>query len=80
MSDESKAKAEALARYFARHLTEPGNLEVCLAILLEKLYEALESANEFGCRSKWHSERCFVPKVREALALFDQPDSTEVKP
>ena len=79
MSDESKAKAEALAR----HLTEQGNCEGCLAVLLEKLYEALESANKFGCGChssngpKWHSDRCFVPKVREALALFDQPDSTE---
>ena len=94
MSDESKAKAEALARRLAEKgyklwqegpchdpqcgcVTEHEVRE--FAPVLEKLYEALDSANKFGFGG-CHPRDSLCRKMRAALALFEQPDSTEVKP
>lgn len=98
-SDNSRAKAEALARKVANEcentiyfrevdVLETGVNELkalvasnCarkFAPVLEKLYEALEASPKSNtdcqaCR-EWREMR------DAALALFEQPDSTEVKP
>lgn len=87
MSDESKAKAEALARRLAEKgykLWEEGPCHdpqcACVTVyevrqfapVLEKLYEALVRAKE----NRGERDKVLIA-CESGLALFDQPDSTE---